>query len=70
MSLEGLVRKLLVPDSMGLRSLGAASGCLGDFLDGGPDSTQKVIAATSALLVVAVGASVNAGQLGGTNRRN
>jgi hypothetical protein len=35
-----------------------APGCLGDFLDGGTDNPQKVIAAAGALLVVAVGATV------------
>ena len=41
--------------SMRMRAAGPASRRLGDFFDGGTNDSQKIIAATSALLVIAIG---------------
>ena len=39
---------------MRMRATGPASRRLGDFFDGGTNDSQKIIAATSALLVIAI----------------
>jgi hypothetical protein len=43
---------------MRMRATRPASRCLGDFFDGGADESQKIVAATSALIVVPIGTTV------------